>query len=96
MSLKNFFFVFAIVMVAAIFAARADDPAPEKHCPPGAAQWPDTGDCRTFYVCGEKGETVDKCLWLLRRFNRETLKCDWAWHVDCSVKPKEPVVPPKP
>ncbi|XP_073968660.1 uncharacterized protein [Rhodnius prolixus] len=53
--------------------------------------WPNSKDCQSYYHCVNGTATEDKCVTLFRKFNRETLKCDWTWKVNCSAEPHLPV-----
>ncbi|XP_014250649.1 uncharacterized protein LOC106667297 [Cimex lectularius] len=48
---------------------------------------PDEENCRYYHHC-ESGESSEgACFIFFRKFNPVTLKCDWAWNVDCTAKP---------
>uniref|UniRef100_A0A224Y219 Putative secreted protein with chitin-binding domain type 2 n=1 Tax=Panstrongylus lignarius TaxID=156445 RepID=A0A224Y219_9HEMI len=53
--------------------------------------WPDSTNCRYYYHCQNGKSTSEACFILFRKFNPETLHCDWAWKVNCSAVSHLPI-----
>nr|ATU82744.1 secreted Chitin-binding peritrophin-like protein [Pristhesancus plagipennis] len=51
--------------------------------------WPDSTNCRYYHHCKDGKATDHSCLVLLKKFNPEKLKCDWAWKVNCEAVPQK-------